>query len=105
MLKRRSASDDAAELASCGQAEFAMLAPHPCLARVLARFAGQNVALLHRIFLTQGTLRRLTGVWRRLGMLTQGRRWLILVLKTDLSSIQTTEQRPNLFPEFSMICM
>ena len=28
---------------------------------------------------------RLTGVWRWLGMLTQGGRWLILFLKTDLS--------------------
>ena len=30
-------------------------------------------------------------------MLTQGRQCLILVLKTDLSSIQKTEQSPNFF--------
>ena len=41
---------------------------------------------------------RLMGVRRSLDMLAQGRRWLILVVKTDLSSIQITEQRPNPSP-------
>ena len=27
-----------------------MLAPHPCLARVLVQLAGQNIALLQRVF-------------------------------------------------------
>ena len=89
---------------------LAMLAPHSCLARVLVRLEGQNVAAYKLFVLFPGyALSRLAGVWKRLGMLTQARQWLILVLKTDLSSIQTTEQSPNLFPGFSvqdaMICM
>ena len=42
-------------------------------------------------------------------MLTQEGRWLILVLKTELSSIQKQCKKPNLSPEFSvqdaMVCM
>ena len=37
-------------------------------------------------------------------MLTQGGLWLILVLKTDLSSIQTTEQRPISSQSFNARC-
>ena len=80
---------------------------HPCLARVLVRSAGQNVAGLQLLgfFRTPGyTLSWLTGVWWRLGMLTQERQWLILVLKTDLSSIQAAEQRPNLPRVFCARC-
>ena len=44
-------------------------------------------------FILQGNpLSRLTGVWRRLGMLTEGRRWLILDLKLICLPFQQQSQ-------------
>jgi hypothetical protein len=82
------------QIAFCVQAGPVMLVPHSCLARVLcdwrvrmlAAYKGHFLYLSRLVYIPKVYLSRLTGVWRWLGMLTQGGRWLILVLKSDLTS-------------------
>ena len=86
-----------------------MLAPHPYLAHVLVRLAGQNVALQRLCSYPRVYPEQVDGRAEEVGHADTSKTMADSRPETDLSSIQTTEQRPILFSEFSgqdgMICM